>query len=71
MEKITLIFLFLFLIELTLLNNNKKTYFSKKYDCISLNLQSNHLSVLSQYAITPQSLIDFLTEHKQRFPHLL
>lgn len=43
--------------------NDKGNYFSEKYNCVKLNLTSNRLSELSQYALTPKCLEKFLQEH--------
>lgn len=42
-------------------------YFERKYNSIHINLTSNRLSELSQYAITPPSLEEFLEKHKNKF----
>ncbi len=44
--------------------NRNGGYFSKKYNNIHINLTSNRLSELSQYATTPLSLDVFLQEHR-------
>lgn len=48
--------------------NSRGGYFSKNYTNIHINITKNRLSELSQYAITPQSLEDFLNNHKNRLP---
>ena len=40
--------------------NSTGGYFSEKYNNIHINITSNRLSELSQYAITPSSLEEFL-----------
>lgn len=46
---------------------NGKGYFSTKYNNIHINITSNRLSELSQYAVTPSSLEMFLEKHKKKF----
>lgn len=38
----------------------------KKYNNIHINITANRLSELSQYAITPQVLVEFLKNHKNK-----
>ena len=52
------------LISLLKKANNEKTFFSEFKNCVSINLTSNRLSELSQYARTPDCLTDFLQKHK-------
>jgi len=47
--------------------NNEGGYFSTKYNNVHINLTSNRLSELSQYAITPSVLEEFLERHKNKF----
>lgn len=47
--------------------NDDGGYFSLKYNNIHINLTSNRLSELSQYAVTPSVLEDFLERHKKEF----
>lgn len=47
--------------------NDQGGYFSTKYNNIHINLTSNRLSELSQYAVTPSVLEDFLERHKNKF----
>ena len=44
--------------------NKTGGYFSKKYNNIHINITSNRLSELSQYAVTPICLEQFLESHK-------
>lgn len=46
--------------------NKKGGYFSKRYNNIHIDITSNRLSELSQYAITPSILDDFLEKHKEQ-----
>ena len=39
-------------------------YFSRKLNNVHINLSDNRLSELSQYAITPPELNEFLEKHK-------
>ena len=55
-----------FIKELKLLND-AGGYFSVKRNNIHIDITSNRLSELSQYAITPENLEDFLGEHRDRF----
>lgn len=43
--------------------NEKGGYFSEKRKGVSINLTQNRLSELSQYAVTPTELVDFLELH--------
>ena len=45
--------------------NNMGEYFSIKHNCVKLNITGNRLSELSQYALTPESLKDFLHNHQR------
>ncbi len=45
--------------------NNTTTYFESKLRCVKLNITSNRLSELSQYAITPSCLTTFLDNHRK------
>lgn len=47
--------------------NDKGGYFSVKKNNIHINITVNRLSELSQYAITPPSLEEFLENHKKKF----
>lgn len=47
--------------------NDDGGYFSVKYNNIHINLTSNRLSELSQYAVTPSELENFLERHKKEF----
>jgi len=47
--------------------NNNSSYFSEKLNCVKLNITSNRLSELSQYAITPQCLDLFIENHNKKF----
>lgn len=47
--------------------NDDGGYFSLKYNNIHINLTSNRLSELSQYAVTPSVLEEFLERHKKAF----
>lgn len=47
--------------------NDDGGYFETKYNNIHINLTSNRLSELSQYAVTPPTLEDFLERHKKKF----
>ena len=44
--------------------NNTGGFFEKKIQSVTLNLTKNRLSELSQYAVFPQCLKDFLEKHK-------
>lgn len=50
--------------------NKAGGYFSTKYNNIHINITSNRLSELSQYAITPICLKEFLENHKIQFATL-
>lgn len=50
--------------------NKAGGYFSTKYNNIHINITSNRLSELSQYAITPICLEEFLENHKTQFAAL-
>ena len=47
--------------------NDDGGYFEIKYNNIHINLTSNRLSELSQYAVTPSTLDEFLERHKKEF----
>lgn len=47
--------------------NGNGGYFETKYNNIHINLTSNRLSELSQYAVTPPTLEEFLERHKKEF----
>lgn len=47
--------------------NDDGGYFETKYNNIHINLTSNRLSELSQYAVTPSTLEEFLERHKKEF----
>lgn len=47
--------------------NDEGGYFAIKYNNIHINLTSNRLSELSQYAVTPVVLEEFLERHKNKF----
>lgn len=47
--------------------NDKGGYFSTKHNGIHINITTNRLSELSQYAITPPSLELFLEKHRKKF----
>lgn len=47
--------------------NEQGGYFSTKYNNIHINLTSNRLSELSQYAVTPPVLEEFLERHSNKF----
>lgn len=47
--------------------NRKGGYFSAKRNSIHINITANRLSELSQYAITPPSLENFLEKHREKF----
>lgn len=55
-----------FIKELKLLNDTGG-YFSVKRNNIHIDITSNRLSELSQYAITPENLEVFLEEHRDKF----
>lgn len=44
--------------------NDNGNFFDYKRKTVTINLTNNRLSELSQYALTPKSLLDFLTNHK-------
>lgn len=44
--------------------NSNGTFFEYKRKTVSIHLTNNRLSELSQYALTPQSLVSFLSKHK-------
>ena len=46
--------------------NETGGYFEKKYNNIHINITANRLSELSQYTITPQVLVEFLKNHKNK-----
>lgn len=46
--------------------NSKGGYFSRKLDAVHINLSENRLSELSQYAITPPELINFISTHYEQ-----
>lgn len=50
--------------------NSTGGYFSTKYNNININITSNRLSELSQYAIFPTSLEEFLDRHKNKFQEI-
>lgn len=50
--------------------NKTGGYFSKKYNNVHIDITSNRLSILSQYAITPDSLKEFLNRHEAKFQRL-
>lgn len=58
-----------FIKELKMLNK-AGGYFSKTYNNIHINITSNRLSELSQYAVTPICLEQFLERHKVKFSAL-
>jgi hypothetical protein len=45
------------------LKNSKKEYFSKKYNCVSINPNINTISVLAPFADTPECLKNFLKRY--------
>lgn len=47
------------------LKNKHGEYFSYKRECVSLQVNTNELSVLSTYADTPDCLIDFFHKYKE------
>jgi len=47
--------------------NEEGGYFETKRNNIHINVTSNRLSELSQYAVTPHTLEDFLEKHKAEF----
>lgn len=47
--------------------NINSLYFSHKLNCVKLNITTNRLSELSQYAITPKCLDIFLEKHYKKF----
>lgn len=51
--------------------NDTGGYFSHKYNNIHINLTTNRLSELCQYAITPSALNIFLERHKDEFENLI
>lgn len=51
--------------------NEKGGYFTAKYNNIHIHLTSNRLSELSQYAVTPPVLEEFLERHKNKFMKLI
>ncbi|MCM1263579.1 MAG: DUF4435 domain-containing protein [Butyrivibrio sp.] len=55
-----------FIEDLKRLNDMDK-YFSRKRNGVHINITVNRLSELSQYAITPLSLKEFLEKHKEKF----
>lgn len=51
--------------------NSQGDYFSTKHNNIHINITSNRLSELTQYAITPQTLDDFLKRHALKLQELI
>lgn len=51
--------------------NSTGGYFSTKYNNIHINITSNRLSELSQYAVFPTSLKKFLERHKIKFQEII
>lgn len=49
------------------LKRKKDEYFSESCNSVHINITTNRLSELTQYAITPASLEKFLTEHQKIF----
>lgn len=54
------------LISLLKKANSEKTFFSEIRNCVSINLTSNRLSELSQYAKTPDCLTKFIQKHANK-----
>lgn len=52
------------LIELLKQAHHNGEFFEKKKSSVTINITNNRLSELSQYAITPDSLIEFIKSHK-------
>ena len=46
------------------LKNKKEEYFTVKYKCVKVDVNVNTLSTLSEYADTPDLLIEFLGKHR-------
>lgn len=46
------------------LKNTQEEYFHTHRDCVRLDVNVNTLSILSEYADTPECLIDFLRKHQ-------
>lgn len=46
--------------------NSKRLYFDIPLNCVHINITVNRLSELSQYAITPSRLTEFLNTHYQK-----
>lgn len=46
-------------------HNKNGTFFSKKHISVNINIDSNMLSTFSNYADTPECLIEFLNNHKK------
>ena len=46
--------------------NNQGVFFSQKLENVHINISVNRLSELSQYAITPPELNEFLSRHAPR-----
>ena len=49
--------------------NLSENYFSKRLNNVHINLTENRLSELSQYAITPPELNEFLERHRPQAPN--
>lgn len=58
-----------FIRELKELHNNGQ-YFSKRYNKVHINITSNRLSELSQYACTPSTLVEFIDNHWEKYEEL-
>lgn len=52
------------LINILKSENINGTFFDEKKRCVSINLTGNRLSELSQYAISPKCLCEFIENHK-------
>lgn len=52
------------LINILKSENMNGTFFEAKKRCVSINLTGNRLSELSQYAISPKCLCEFIENHK-------
>lgn len=52
------------IIHSLILKNKNRDYFSKEYTSVRINPEVNILSALSDYADTPQCLIEFLQQYK-------
>lgn len=52
------------IIESLKLKNKENTYFHTHYNCVYVDANVNTISTLSEYADTPECLIEFLRNHQ-------